>query len=211
MFLFRLWLHSPGSRSSLKLTARVQWWYKSCTSYTQCQLEYTKTLFTGNANGQVCEFASLSACTRLLVHLRDTLANPDEANDDDESERKQLGRSEEVLHSGGCLHTVAVHERQQDCRGETEGQTGRERKTDQLWHSKGKSMPRYTLWRRTFGAPHFQGKVTSYRGSMHSEARSFVIPPRRTLSFLLLIYAPGWNLSKYHTGDTTSSRSILGP
>ncbi len=47
---------------------------------------------------------------------RSTLANLDEADDDDEPKRQELGRGKEVLHSGGRLHAVAVHKRQQDCR-----------------------------------------------------------------------------------------------
>lgn len=44
------------------------------------------------------------------------MTNLDEADDDDEGERQQLGSGEEVLHPGGRLHAVAVHERQEDCR-----------------------------------------------------------------------------------------------
>lgn len=42
-----------------------------------------------------------------------TLADLDEADDDDEAEGQELGGGEEVLHPGGRLHTVAVHEGQQ--------------------------------------------------------------------------------------------------
>lgn len=50
---------------------------------------------------------------QLVSH---TLTNLDEADDDDENEREKLGCSKEVLHPGGRLHAVAVHECQQDCR-----------------------------------------------------------------------------------------------
>lgn len=52
-----------------------------------------------------------------LCACRGTLGDLDEADDDDEPECQELSCGEEVLHSGGCLHTVAVHEGQQDCRG----------------------------------------------------------------------------------------------
>lgn len=62
----------------------------------------------------------------VLVLVRSTFAYLDEADDDDEYECQELGRCKEVLHSGGRLHTVAVHKRQQDC-GETEkGKSKRE-------------------------------------------------------------------------------------
>lgn len=49
------------------------------------------------------------------------MADPDEADDDDEGQGEELGCSEEVLHSGGGLHAVAVHEGQQHC-GKTQTQ-----------------------------------------------------------------------------------------
>lgn len=70
---------------------------------------------------------ALSAA-RVLVPAQRTLADLDKADDDDESERKQLRRGKEVLHSGGRPHTVAVHKRQQDCRDRT---TERKRETQQ--------------------------------------------------------------------------------
>lgn len=54
-----------------------------------------------------------------------TLANLDKADDDDERKCQELCRCKEVLYSGGRLHTVAVHKRQQDCRDtEREQQRG---------------------------------------------------------------------------------------
>lgn len=47
---------------------------------------------------------------------RRTLADLDEADDDDEGERQEFGGSKEVLHPGGRFHAVAVHEGQQNCR-----------------------------------------------------------------------------------------------
>lgn len=77
----------------------------------------------------MCVFVCLCAyAVGVLTLVRSTLANLDEADDDDECERQELGRGEEVLHSGGCLHTVAVHKRQQDCR-EREKEKESERET----------------------------------------------------------------------------------
>lgn len=59
----------------------------------------------------------------VFVPVRRTLADLDKADDDDESECQQLRRGKEVLHSGGRLHTVAVHKRQKDCRDRTIGET----------------------------------------------------------------------------------------
>lgn len=59
----------------------------------------------------MCESEYLCGC----VFMHSTLANLDKANNDDESQCQKFGRSKEILHSGGCLHTVAVHKRQQDC------------------------------------------------------------------------------------------------
>lgn len=53
---------------------------------------------------------------RVMVRGRLTLSDLDEADRDDEGERQELRCSEKVLHSGGRLHAVAVHKRQQDCR-----------------------------------------------------------------------------------------------
>ena len=64
---------------------------------------------------------------RVLVFVRSTLAYLDEADDDDEYECQELGRCKEVLHSGGRLHTVAVHKRQQDCRETETGKSMRGR------------------------------------------------------------------------------------
>lgn len=57
-------------------------------------------------------------CIRVcaFVYVRGTLPNLDEADDYDEREGQELGRGEEVLHSGGRLHAVAVHKGQQHCR-----------------------------------------------------------------------------------------------
>ena len=62
----------------------------------------------------------MNVCVGVKLVLG-TLADPDEADDDDESERQKFGRGEEVLHPGGRLHAVAVHEGQQDCRRERGG------------------------------------------------------------------------------------------
>lgn len=50
------------------------------------------------------------------VVARRTLSDLDETDHDDEGERQEFRCGEEVLHSGGRLHAVAVHKRQQDCR-----------------------------------------------------------------------------------------------
>ncbi len=52
----------------------------------------------------------------LFVLVRSTLTNLDKSDDDDECECQELGGGEEILHSGGRPHTVAVYKRQQDCR-----------------------------------------------------------------------------------------------
>lgn len=53
----------------------------------------------------------------VFVLVQSTLADLDEADDDDERQRQELRCGKEVLHSGGRLHAVAVHKRQQHCRG----------------------------------------------------------------------------------------------
>lgn len=53
----------------------------------------------------------------VFALVQSTLADLDEADDDDERQRQELRRGKEVLHSGGRLHAVAVHKRQQHCRG----------------------------------------------------------------------------------------------
>lgn len=70
-------------------------------------------------------------CLGVCVLVRSTLADLDEADDDDERQSQELRRGKEVLHSGGGPHAVAVHERQQDCRGR-ETEAGRDCKWQQL-------------------------------------------------------------------------------
>jgi len=68
-----------------------------------------------------------SAQTEKRVDLRvcGTFADLNKADNDDEAERQKLGSGEEVLHSGGRLHAVAVDECEQDCRaGQTQTQGG---------------------------------------------------------------------------------------
>lgn len=69
---------------------------------------------------------------QLVSH---TLTNLDEANDDDENEREKLGCSKEVLHPGGRLHAVAVHECQQDCREEVKKLHTKSHKTYNSWRT----------------------------------------------------------------------------
>lgn len=52
----------------------------------------------------------------MFVLVQSTLADFDEADDDDERQCQELRRGKEVLHSGGCPHAVAVHKSQQHCR-----------------------------------------------------------------------------------------------
>lgn len=47
------------------------------------------------------------------VLVTGTLADLDKTNDDDERKCQKLCCGKDVLYSGGCLHTVAVHKGQQ--------------------------------------------------------------------------------------------------
>lgn len=57
---------------------------------------------------------SYLGCVRAVgVLVPGTLSDLDKTNDDDECKRQKLCCSKDVLHSGGRLHTVAVHKCQQ--------------------------------------------------------------------------------------------------
>lgn len=59
----------------------------------------------------------VSVLSGVFALAQSTLADLDEADDDDERQRQELRRGKEVLHSGGRPHAVAVHKSQQHCRG----------------------------------------------------------------------------------------------